>query len=104
MGASSLLGWHKSADASSSRSSSFTTFRGTEISDAVSEFDVELDEVLDESYELLVNPSTARSLELTTLHLSSSSATWPASLLPSGSTPSELMGLTRRLLFACEAL
>ena len=102
MGASSLLGWDISADASSSRSSSVTSFRGSEISDAVSELGVELDEVLDESHELLVHPSTARSLERTTQHLSSSSA-WPVSLVPSGSTPSELMGLTRRFLFACEA-
>ena len=73
-GASSLLGWHISADASSSLSSSVTSFRGSEISDAVSELGVELDEVLDESHEMLVNPSTARSLQRTTLHLSSSSA------------------------------
>ena len=75
MADSFLLGWNIFADASLSRSSSVTSFRGSETSDAVSEVDVDLDEVLDESHELLVNPSTAKSLDRTTLHLSSSSAT-----------------------------
>ena len=82
-----------SSNASPWRSSSVTSFCGSAISNAVTEHELELDEVLDESHELLVKLSNARSLERTTLHLSPAPAAIPAPLLPSGSTPADLMGL-----------
>ena len=69
-----MHGWQMSSNTSSGRSTSDTSFNGSAISDAVSELELELDEVLDYSHELLVNPSNSRSRECTTLHSSSSPA------------------------------
>ena len=93
-GVSALYGWHMSAYALFRYH-----FRGSAIFDAVSELELELDEVLDE---LPVNPIKARALERTTMHSSPLPATLFSPLLPPASTPSDLMGLTRWFLFASE--